>query len=497
MLEHDKISSEINVLIINNSFDNCLVSNDPSHKERLNISYKKGNSMETFHPPLVRFHDDQEDHLMSILVHSRDNNMSPALEQRLRDFRFAQRKRQGKYGSVRPWGILGLYDHLTSIRTDIEWAEDAAWRREHQEPYLSWKDFEEAKDTGFNRPFFTYVVMFLCTICLVVSIGVNDWKIESLNVNPMIGPNSETLVDMGAKKTSLIVNDFQWYRLFTPMLLHAGLIHFFFNMFALWLIGSALERSHGFFATAGLFVIPAIGGTIMSAISLPEYISVGASGGIFGLIGACIADILSNWNLLFSTELNESDQGTRLRHMKVLLWLIFDIVINCLIGLTPFVDNFTHLGGMLLGFLIGLTTMERLSKAFFGVSTNCATYSRNIMVRCFGIILSLILLIVTVTILARSKGRRIPCQGCRYFSCVPFPFWAEEDKKWWYCDDCPLSRGLAHISNKTNYFTSIDITCPDGVIENINISGKGIKDKDWLQKKLPNFCRKHCENIFS
>mmetsp|Transcript_22351 Transcript_22351/g.31484 ORF Transcript_22351/g.31484 Transcript_22351/m.31484 type:complete len:450 (-) Transcript_22351:33-1382(-) len=425
------------------------------------------------------------------------NSISPMLERRLRDFQLAQRKRREKYGNERPWGILGLYDHLTGIRTDVEWAEDAAWRREHDEPYLSWTDFESAKDTGFNQPFFTYIVMLVCSVCLVVSIGVNGWKVERLSVNPMIGPSAETLIDMGAKQTSLIVIKYQWYRIFTPMVLHAGLIHFFLNMLAMWFIGSAVELSHGFFAAAALFIIPAMGGTIMSAIFLPEYISVGASGGIFGLIGACIADILTNWKLLFSKEVNESEKGIRIRHIKVLLWLVFDIVINCLIGLTPFVDNFTHLGGMLYGFLIGLTTMERLSKAFFGVHTDCATRLRSFLIRFFGLILSVMLIIATVIILANSEGKKVPCKGCRYFSCVPFPFWASEDKKWWYCDDCPLSQAEAHQDRETTYYTSIDLTCPNGEVQYIDLSGEDITDKDWLREQLATFCRESCDSLFA
>lgn len=60
--------------------------------------------------------------------------MAPALARRIRDFQFAQDKRRRKYGDERPWGILGLYDHLAAIRVDIEWAEDAAWRRANGEP---------------------------------------------------------------------------------------------------------------------------------------------------------------------------------------------------------------------------------------------------------------------------------------------------------------------------------------------------------------------------
>lgn len=66
---------------------------------------------------------------------------------------------------------------------------------------------------------------------------------------------------------------------FTSKFLHAGIIHFVINMLALWFIGYAVEQSHGFFAAALLFILPAVGGTLLSAIFLPEYISVGASGG--------------------------------------------------------------------------------------------------------------------------------------------------------------------------------------------------------------------------
>lgn len=60
--------------------------------------------------------------------------MTPALSRRIRDFQFAQEKRRKKYGDERPWGILGLYEHLSAIRIDVEWAEDASSRRANGQP---------------------------------------------------------------------------------------------------------------------------------------------------------------------------------------------------------------------------------------------------------------------------------------------------------------------------------------------------------------------------
>ncbi len=177
---------------------------------------------------------------------------------------------------------------------------------------------------------------------MITSIARNDnWTLKPISVNPMLGPSSATLVEMGAKDSRLIVQEGQAWRVLSAMFLHAGLIHFTLNMLALWFIGKAIEQCHGFFASMLLFVAPGIGGTILSAIFLPNFISVGASGGIFGLIGACLADICMNWGLLFNDFVNNNDRNKH-SNMYVLLVLVLDIFVNCLIGLTPFVDNFTR-----------------------------------------------------------------------------------------------------------------------------------------------------------
>lgn len=149
--------------------------------------------------------------------------MAPALARRIRDFQFAQDKRRKKYGDERPWGILGLYDHLSSIRIDVEWAEDAARRRSNGDSYQSWADFDESKKGGRNRPYFTYFLLFICSAVMIASIAVNEWNIEPLDINPMVGPSVETLIIMGAKSTGLIVLQNEGWRIITSSVLHVSI----------------------------------------------------------------------------------------------------------------------------------------------------------------------------------------------------------------------------------------------------------------------------------
>jgi membrane associated rhomboid family serine protease len=422
-------------------------------------------------------------------------DLPPALERRVRDFKFAQQKRRERAGGSpqRAWGIFGLYAHLSDIRADLEWAEDAAWRRQRSEPYLSWTDFEKSRDKGLNnRPWFTYSLLAICTLMLIVTWGVNGWKIEPLNVNPLIGPSSETLIKVGARKSDLIVNQGQYFRLFTPLVLHAGLVHYILNMTALYFIGGAVEQSHGWLSACVLFVVPAVGGNILGAICLPQYISVGASGGIFGLIGGCLADIAINWNLLFLKSTTE--EGDRWRHGMVLFWLIMDILVNCIIGLTPFVDNFTHLGGLIYGLLCGLSTIEKLAVGFFGLQSQQEQW-RIYFFRSLGLVTSILAIMISTVLLVRSDGVVSPCSGCRYLSCVPFPPNAQD--KWWECDDCDFVIADLFVRPEDGLYEEVALTCPDRQMESIDVSAKQWYDKDSVRKALPSLCRDHCDNVFA
>lgn len=433
--------------------------------------------------------------LVRTLGRSHDFSDHPELQRRVRDFRLAQTKRREAYGESKKWGIYGLYAHLSAVRTDLEWAEDAAWRRERQEPYLSWADFEAARKEGSNRPWLTYGFIVVCSIMLMVEFGVNGWATEALKVNPLIGPSAETLIKVGARETTRIVEEGQWFRIFTPIVLHAGLVHYIINMLAMWFIGAAIEQNHGILNTLILFFIPGIGGNILGAIFLPQYVSVGASGGIFGLIGACLADIFLNWKVLFIKGEDEDERQVWRRNAVAIAWLVADIVINVLLGLTPFIDNFTHLGGLVYGLCCGLSTLEKLPVGLFGVQTSTMSKLRTLFIRYFGFFLVSILILMSTIWLALSDVGDNPCPGCRYISCVPFPPWA--DDKWWSCDDClGVTADLYKNDEQDKTYSRIELTCPDGTIENIDVSASLYTESSQVGRRLPDYCRSYCDDVF-
>jgi hypothetical protein len=67
---------------------------------------------------------------------------------------------------------------------------------------------------------------------------------------------------------------------------------------------------------------------------------VGASGGIFAMLGACIADIVMNWELVFSSNAVLQTAEQKRGHKWILVWLVVDVIFNVIIGLCPYVDNF-------------------------------------------------------------------------------------------------------------------------------------------------------------
>lgn len=406
---------------------------------------------------------------------------------RIDNFRKARLLRSTKYTGSRAMGILGLYIFMEEMRLDLEWSEDAVYRQNHDLPYLSWIDFENlhrSKSKLVKQKFcwFTLSVFLISTGTLLYSVARNEWSFAPVRENPMLGPTGQVLLDIGALDANKIVYDREWWRLITAVFLHAGIIHYIINMFALNVIGRHVEHVHGSVTTAIVFLLASFGGNLASATFSPRTISVGTSGGIFSLIGVCLADVSSNWNM-FRLD-------SKFPHMGCLLLISFELVLNLSIGLMPYIDNFCHLGGLVYGISFGVPLIRRISHAkYFGQTSS----SRRVVTLCSkGVVffIGFVLFLMTFWILYTSDPDSGPpnvCPQCRFISCVPFPFGTED--KWWYCDGCETISGT--VVKKASGDMIFELNCPGGDMPLLNFT-VGTKH-EAIRKGLTKFCRKYCK----
>jgi rhomboid protease GluP len=153
------------------------------------------------------------------------------------------------------------------------------------------------------------------------------------------GWGDSLLTLLGGKITSLIEAG-QYWRLITPVLLHASLVHIGFNMYALFAIGPSLESYYGHKRFLALYLLTGFGGNLLSFL-LSSGISVGASTAIFGLVAAEGVFIYQNRKIF----------GPQARAM--LSNVVMVVIINLVLGLSPGIDNWGHLGGLITGLLFG------------------------------------------------------------------------------------------------------------------------------------------------
>ena len=202
-------------------------------------------------------------------------------------------------------------------------------------------------------------------------------------------------------------------------------------------------------------------------------------------------DIIMNWGLLFNEFVNA--RGQSLSHAKVLIVLLLDIVLNCLIGLTPFVDNFTHLGGMIYGFLCGLSTIQLVSPKFFGDERQCFHKFKILFFRSVGLLVCMSGIIASSVFLFSGDGETNPCTTCTYMSCMTFPPWNEKTEKWWYCDSCELATAEGTLDTASGKFTKLSINCPSSNFTvDVDVDTSWPQQEKGLEELLPSLCRAHC-----
>src|SRR5947199_9592695 len=100
--------------------------------------------------------------------------------------------------------------------------------------------------------------------------------------------SAPTLMAFGVKSNAEIAKG-QWWRFVTPIFIHIGLLHLFFNSYALWIVGPQVEKLYGGGRFVVLYVLTGVAGVYGSYAYHPNTISAGASGAIFGLFGVRLA----------------------------------------------------------------------------------------------------------------------------------------------------------------------------------------------------------------
>ena len=179
-----------------------------------------------------------------------------------------------------------------------------------------------------KRIIFTNIISLICILMyVIVGIYGNNFFNFDANVLAKFGANNILLVKNG-----------EIYRLFTCAFLHVGLIHLVVNMYSLRVIGPSVEGLIGKGKFVFIYLISAISASLMSLVFVDSNIvSVGASGAIFGLMGA-----LLYFGYHYRLYLNDAIKT------QIIPVILFNLIIGFMM---PGIDNGAHIGGLIGGYL--------------------------------------------------------------------------------------------------------------------------------------------------
>ncbi len=227
-----------------------------------------------------------------------------------------------------------IHARLDLLRIQAGTGESASRREARVEA-----EFEERLDALTPTPWALY---------MVVAANVLAWAMNLAAGLSATRPPSPQLFAWGANSASAVVLDGQWWRLVTAAFLHGGIVHLAFNMLGLWEAGKQLCRLLG----NGQFVLVYLASALAGGAASLHYaaqssVSVGASGAVFGVLGALLA---ASWHYRAHVP-----AASRRR-----LWmgLGFFVAYSLLHGFgQQNVDNAAHVGGLACGALLGLVLL--------------------------------------------------------------------------------------------------------------------------------------------
>ena len=170
----------------------------------------------------------------------------------------------------------------------------------------------------------TYVIMGILTLIFLFSVfGYDEWLVFHLATN---GP---------------FIRNGELYRLLSGAFIHVDMMHLFCNCYSLYVVGSQIENFYGKKKFSIIYIFSALCGSLLS-IAMHDTYSIGASGAIFGLLGA-YAYFGYHYRVYFGTVILK----------QIAPVIIFNLAIGFMV---PGIDNFAHIGGLIGGFLISMAT---------------------------------------------------------------------------------------------------------------------------------------------
>lgn len=180
-----------------------------------------------------------------------------------------------------------------------------------------------------------YTNVFMFIISLIYS-----GKHVVLSINPFhaLTPSMDALNFLGASGRLPILKFEAWWSLITANWLHGGLLHILFNMLALRTVAPLVMQEFGLFRMFSIYTLTGVAGFLLSYIG-NVYLTIGASSGLCGLIGAA---------LYFGKS--RGGQWGQLVYKQTSGWVVSLVLIGFLM---PNINNWSHAGGLLSGIFFG------------------------------------------------------------------------------------------------------------------------------------------------
>lgn len=237
--------------------------------------------------------------------------------------------------------------------------------------------------------------------------------------NPLFGPDWKTLVRMGGLRGYWIIHNDEYWRLFTSIFLQGGAIHLGVNVLSMVSLAVELERYHGFLRIGSIFIQCALFGALATAVFEPHTLSIGASGGVVGLLGAAMTNVFLNWDC-------------HPRPCLSLVLLVWGLLIQLFMGTMPLMNNYVHIFGFGIGIVSSLLLLARLNER-----SSCLYRCSLWTVRVVAGLIILVSFALAVAILfpgALDIDTENMCPECHQVNCKAFPWGCEDDECWWTCD---------------------------------------------------------------